>query len=149
MKPECWCVRSRKIWGRMLRYLWVPKGRSVCSGRCLGDLINTSLSRLITVLSFCCWLFRGLSDLSARRQGVRSGSFQGLALLSPFLENSSTGHPSEFVIPSLGDPRSSCVNSTTRGQGTRASFTMSHSVQTCALPAWGVALLTLNHFICC
>lgn len=38
----------------MLRYLRVPKGGSVCNGRRLGDLINTSLSlsRLITVAQF-------------------------------------------------------------------------------------------------
>ena len=60
MKPERWCVRSRKILGRMLRYLWVPKGRSVCNGRRLGDLIIPGWDSTMTMdTDKChfCWGF--------------------------------------------------------------------------------------------
>ena len=112
MKSECWCVRSRKIWGRMLRYLWVPKGRSICNGRRLGDLINISLSRLITVAVSAAGSFGGSRIFL---QGVGHPEWKLPRTGSPVyvLRNSSAGHPREFVIPSWRDPRSSCVSSPT------------------------------------
>lgn len=57
------------------------------------------------------------------------------------LRNSSAGHPGEFVIPSWRDPRSSCVSSPTRGQGTR--FISNESLR---LPNLGLACLGRGSF---